>query len=49
MLGSVGLVLPLLMATSDGFLITRVDPGVTTVKPGDSISMLCVVCGAYIL
>jgi len=47
MLGSVGLVLPLLMATSDGFLITRVDPGVTTVKPGDSISMLCVVDSSY--
>jgi len=35
------------MAVSEGFLMTRVDPGVVTVKPGDSISMLCVVDSAY--
>merc|ERR1712108_64315 len=47
MLGSVALMLPMLMGTSDGFLMTRVDPGVTTVKPGDSITMLCVVDNSY--
>ena len=43
MLGLVALLLPLLMASSEGFLMTRVDPGVVTVKPGDSFSLLCVV------
>ena len=38
----------LLMASSEGFLMTRVDPGSVTVKPGDSISLLCVV-SAHIL
>jgi hypothetical protein len=39
--------LPLLMASSEGFLITRVDPGSVAVKPGDSVSLLCVVDSAY--
>ena len=43
MLGLATLMLPLLMASSEGFLITRVDPGSVTVKPGDSVSLLCVV------
>ena len=39
----------LLMASSEGFLMTRVDPGsVVTVNSGDSISLLCVV-SAHIL
>ena len=43
------LLLLLLMASSEGFLMTRVDPGsVVTVKPGDSVSLLCVV-SAHIL
>ena len=42
------LLLLLLMASSEGFLMTRVDPGSVTVKPGDSISLLCVV-SAHIL
>ena len=48
MLASVALLLPLLVASSRGFHITRVDPDVVTVKPGDSISLLCVV-SAHIL
>merc|ERR550532_614931 len=42
------LFLLLLMASSEGFLMTRVDPGsVVTVNSGDSISLLCVVDSAY--
>ena len=42
--GSLALMLLLLlMPSSDAFLLTRVEPGVVTVEPGDSISMLCVV------
>ena len=40
-LGSVVLMLSLLVASSEGFLIIRVEPGQATVKPGDSISLLC--------
>ena len=49
MLGLATLLLTLLMASSEGFLMTRVDPGsVVTVNSGDSISLLCVV-SAHIL
>ena len=40
--GSVILMLSLLVASSESFLMTRVEPGQqATVKPGDSISLLC--------
>ena len=49
MLGLATLLLTLLMASSEGFLMTRVDPGsVVTVNSGDSVSLLCVV-SAHIL
>ena len=43
-------ILMLLMASlGEGFLMTKVDPGRVVVKPGDSLSLLCVVSVAHIL
>ena len=41
MSGLATLCLPLLVASSEGFLMTRVEPGFVEKKTGESVSLLC--------